>query len=64
MKYREIIKEIESDGWEQIGQAGSHRQFEHKTKKGKVTIAGKPNDDVHPKTLKSIRQQAGLLEGS
>jgi predicted RNA binding protein YcfA (HicA-like mRNA interferase family) len=61
VKYREITRAVESDGWVETGQTGSHRHYEHPTKKGKVTIAGKPNDDVPPKTLKSIRQQAGLL---
>jgi predicted RNA binding protein YcfA (HicA-like mRNA interferase family) len=39
---------------------GSHRQYKHLTKPGRVTIAGHPRDDVHPKTLKSILTQAGL----
>ena len=59
-KVREIIKLIQDDGWYIIAQAGSHRQFKHSTKKGKVTIAGHPSDDIHPKTLKSILKQAGL----
>ena len=48
------------DGWVQVAQKGSHRQYKHPTKKGRVTIAGKPNQDVHPKTLNSIMKQAGL----
>lgn len=39
---------------------GSHRQFHHLTKPGTVTVAGKPNVDMNPKTLKSIFKQAGL----
>jgi predicted RNA binding protein YcfA (HicA-like mRNA interferase family) len=62
MKYRDLIREVEDHGWVKTGQVGSHRHFEHATKPGKVTIPGKPNEDVHPKTLKSIRRQAGLLE--
>ena len=60
MKVRETIKEVTDDGWYLTGQEGSHRQYEHLLKPGKVTIAGQPGDDVHPKTLKSIRRQAGL----
>ena len=60
MKIRDVIKRIENDGWQMIGQAGSHRQYKHPTKPGKVTIAGHPSTDLPPKTLKSILRQAGL----
>jgi len=60
LKVRDLIKLIENEGWRQIAQRGSHRQFKHSVKAGKVTIAGAPNDDVHPKTLSSILKQAGL----
>ena len=42
------------------GQRGSHRQYEHPTKPGKVTIAGKPNKDVPRGTAANILRQAGL----
>jgi len=51
---------VEMNGWRIVGQVGSHRQYKHPSKKGKVTIAGHPSDEVPPKTLKSILQQAGL----
>jgi predicted RNA binding protein YcfA (HicA-like mRNA interferase family) len=54
------MKLIQDDGWKQVAQRGSHRQYKHSGKPGKVTIAGAPNDDVHPKTLSSILKQAGL----
>mgnify|MGYP001584726206 FL=1 len=60
MKVKEIIKLIEEDGWFYIGQTGSHRQFRHPVKKGKVTIAGKLSVDIPPGTLNSILKQAGL----
>jgi predicted RNA binding protein YcfA (HicA-like mRNA interferase family) len=41
---------------------GSHRQFKYSTKPGRVTVAGKPNDDLAPGTLNSIWKQAGLKE--
>jgi len=41
---------------------GSHRQFRHPTKPGRVTVPGKPNDDLAPGTLNSILKQAGLKE--
>jgi predicted RNA binding protein YcfA (HicA-like mRNA interferase family) len=60
MKVRDIIKLVESDGWQLTGQRGSHRQYEHPSKPGKVTIAGHPSAEVAPKTHKSILEQAGL----
>ena len=61
MKYRELIRVIERDGWVKVAQRGSHRQYKHPAKKGRVTVAGKPNDDVYPKMRKNILKQAGLL---
>jgi predicted RNA binding protein YcfA (HicA-like mRNA interferase family) len=55
-----MIKMVEADGWYVVGQTGSHRQFKHPTKPGRVTIAGKPSADVHPRTERSIIRQAGL----
>lgn len=60
MKVREIIKRIENDGWYLVNQVGSHRQYKHTTKKGRVTIAGSPGDDIAPGTLNSVLKQAGL----
>ncbi|KQC15317.1 MAG: type II toxin-antitoxin system HicA family toxin [Methanothrix sp.] len=62
MKIRDVIKLIEADGWRLVTTRGSHRQFKHPFKKGRVTIAGKPDLDLHPKTLKSILNQADLKE--
>ena len=62
MKVRDVIKLIEADGWSLVTTRGSHRQFKHPFKKGRVTIAGKPDLDLHPKTLKSIFKQADLKE--
>ena len=59
-KVRDLIKLVEADGWYVVGQTGSHRQHKHQAKKGWVTIAGKPSDDVHLGTEKSILRQAGL----
>jgi predicted RNA binding protein YcfA (HicA-like mRNA interferase family) len=60
VKVRAIINRIEWDGWRQIRQRGSHRQFCHPVKPGTVTIPGHPGDDLHPKTTASILKQAGL----
>ncbi len=60
MKYRDIVRLIEADGWLLSGQRGSHRQYEHPTKPGKVTIAGHANQDVPTGTAANILRQAGL----
>jgi predicted RNA binding protein YcfA (HicA-like mRNA interferase family) len=60
VKVKEVVKRIQADGWYLDRVKGSHRQFKHLEKPGKVTIAGHPNDDLHPKTLKSIMRQARL----
>ncbi len=60
MKFRNLIKLIEADGWQFHHQTGSHRQYRHPIKRGTVTIAGKPNDDVPAGTLANILRQAGL----
>jgi predicted RNA binding protein YcfA (HicA-like mRNA interferase family) len=60
MKVREILKLLKDDGWYLVTTEGSHRQFKHPNKPGRVTVAGHLNEDLHPKTLKSILTQAGL----
>lgn len=62
MKVREVIRKLLDDGWYLDSQKGSHRQFEHPEKPGKVTVAGRPSTDIPPGTLKSIYQQAGWNE--
>ncbi len=62
MKVRDAIKMIENDGWYIVKQRGSHKQFKHQVKKGRVTIAGNMNDDLAPGTLNSILKQAALGE--
>ena len=62
MKVKDVIKLIEQDGWFQVAQVGSHRQYKHKTKSGRVTIAGKLSKDMPVGTLNSILKQAGLKE--
>ncbi|MGH7248797.1 MAG: type II toxin-antitoxin system HicA family toxin [Pseudomonadota bacterium] len=56
---RDVIRELEPDGWYFIGATASHHRFKHPTKPGKVTLQH-PRKDLHPKTLKSIYRQAHL----
>jgi predicted RNA binding protein YcfA (HicA-like mRNA interferase family) len=60
LKVLEIIRLIERAGWRQVAQRGSHRQFKHPDKPGRVTVAGNASDDLAPGTLNSILKQAGL----
>jgi len=60
MKLRRVLQLIEDDGWFLVATKGSHRQYKHSIKPGRVTIAGHPADDVAPGTLNSILKQAQL----
>jgi predicted RNA binding protein YcfA (HicA-like mRNA interferase family) len=60
VKVRELIALIEADGWVLVRTRGSHRQFQHTTKPGTVTIAGQAGTDVPSGTLNSVLKQAGL----
>lgn len=62
MKVREAIDLILKDGWVLAATRGSHRQYKHPQKPGRVTIAGHPSDDLAPGTQASILKQAGLKE--
>ena len=56
---REIIQALKADGWYEVNVTGSHHQFKHPIKKGRVTVKH-PDKDIPPKTLKSIERQSGL----
>ena len=60
MKVKELIGILERDGWKQVRMKGSHRQFQHSSKPGTVTVAGKPNVDMPPGTLNAILKHAEL----
>ena len=60
MKVRDVIRRLERDGWALVRTRGSHRQFRHPSKPGKVTVAGQPGMNLPAGTLASILKQAGL----
>lgn len=62
MKVRDVIRLLTENGWVQVSQKGSHRQFKHPDKPGKVTVPGKMSEDLRKGTLNSILRQAGLEE--
>ena len=59
MTFREVEKIILSDGWTLKEVKGSHNQYVHPTKKGRVTIP-KHSGDIPKGTLNSIMKHAGL----
>jgi predicted RNA binding protein YcfA (HicA-like mRNA interferase family) len=59
MKVYEVLEKLKEDGWYLAATRGSHRQYKHDTKGGRVTVPGKPSDDLAPGTLNSIFKQAG-----
>jgi predicted RNA binding protein YcfA (HicA-like mRNA interferase family) len=60
MKVSEVLRMLYDDGWLLVATRGSHRQFKHAEKLGRVTVPGKPSNDLAPGTLNSILKQAGL----
>lgn len=60
MKFRELLKLLEKNGWTLVRTRGSHKQFKHPNKTGTVTLAGKPNIEVPIGTLKNILKQAKI----
>lgn len=59
MTFRELEKIIKKDGWYLDSSGGSHHQYKHSTKKGKVTIP-RHTGDVNPRVVNSVLKQAGL----
>ncbi|MBS0181169.1 MAG: type II toxin-antitoxin system HicA family toxin [Nitrospira sp.] len=59
VKVSQVLDRLREDNWYLVATKGSHRQFKHPIKPGRVTVAGKPSDDLPPGTLNSIFKQAG-----
>jgi predicted RNA binding protein YcfA (HicA-like mRNA interferase family) len=62
MKVRAVLRMLRNDGWYEVSRRGSHGQLKHPSKKERVTVPGKPSDDLAAGTLNSILKQAGLKE--
>lgn len=60
MRFRELEKILKQDGWYEVNQTGSHHQYKHPTKPGKVTIPEHGGKDINLSVAKSIMKQAGL----
>lgn len=59
MKVSAVLARLQQDGWHLAATRGSHRQYKHTSKSGRVTVAGKPSDELAAGTLNSIFKQAG-----
>jgi predicted RNA binding protein YcfA (HicA-like mRNA interferase family) len=59
MSSREVIRKLLEDGWFEVAHVGSHKQFKHADKAGRVTVPH-PKRDIPVGTLKSIEKQAGI----
>jgi predicted RNA binding protein YcfA (HicA-like mRNA interferase family) len=59
MNSREVIRKLQQNGWFEVAQSGSHKQFKHPVKTGRVTVVY-PQKDVPEGTLRSIEKQSGL----
>ena len=60
MKVRDVIRMLKDDGWYLVAVRGSHRQFKHPSRPGRVTVAGKASHELARGTLNSVLKQAGL----
>jgi predicted RNA binding protein YcfA (HicA-like mRNA interferase family) len=60
MNVSDVLRMLQGDGWYLHSVRGSHRQFKHPVKSGRVTVAGKLSDDLASGTLNSILKQSGL----
>lgn len=58
MSSREIMSRLTADGWVRDCAKGSHQQFKHPVKKGRVTLPH-PKKDLPKGTVRSIARQAG-----
>jgi predicted RNA binding protein YcfA (HicA-like mRNA interferase family) len=51
---------LKNGGWYIVTIRGSHRQFKHPEKPGRVAVSGHLGDDLPSGTFKSVLKQAGL----
>lgn len=61
MTAKQVMKMLKEHGWQEKDQKGSHKQFMHPSKPGKVTVPVHGKKELPPGLLKAIKRQAGLL---
>lgn len=62
MKIREVLRQLQQDGWQEVRRRGSHRVMRHPVKRGTVVVAGNLNADMKAGTLSQVPEQAGLKD--
>jgi predicted RNA binding protein YcfA (HicA-like mRNA interferase family) len=60
MKVRDVLVLLRQEGWRLVAVRGSHRQFKHPVRPGRVTVNGHPGDQMPKGTLASVLRQAGI----
>jgi predicted RNA binding protein YcfA (HicA-like mRNA interferase family) len=60
MKVREVIRELQQNGWVEMRSKGSHRHFKHLSKPFVITVPGNDGKELAPGTLNAILKKAGL----
>ena len=61
MRASEVVRALEKDGWREVSSRGSHRNFKHPDKPGKVTVPMHGSRDLPMGTVRSIERQSGLV---
>lgn len=59
MQSRDLIKTLKADGWYLVAVKGSHHQFKHDVKTGRVTVPH-PKKELQIGLVNAILKQAGL----
>jgi len=59
LNFKELERKIKADGWSLVDVNGSHYQYRHPVKLGKVTIP-RHKGDLKRSTAESVLMQAGL----
>ncbi|MBO5565526.1 MAG: type II toxin-antitoxin system HicA family toxin [Lachnospiraceae bacterium] len=62
MRFREVDKILRKNGWFQVAQVGSHHQYRHPEKAGKITVPEHAGKDIRPEIVKKILQQAQIKQ--
>ncbi|HYF08147.1 MAG TPA: type II toxin-antitoxin system HicA family toxin [Acetobacteraceae bacterium] len=60
MRASEVVRLLLRDGWIDAGGKGSHRNFRHPGRPGKVTVPMHGSRDLSIGVIRSIEKQSGL----
>ncbi len=60
MRFQEMDKILRADGWYEVDQVGSHHQYKHPIKPGKVTVPEHGEKDINQTVVRSILRQAKI----